>query len=570
MSNHQARRWLASVICLLLLPFAGLSIATSTATGATHQSISKKKSAATKAKAKKAKAKKTKSNQAKAKWCRKKAGKWAKAHRAQYTRKCGRPTPKPATPLPTPPKKPTPPAPGPDTHCGSLTADATWSAGPTHRLTCSVDIPVGKTLTIAAGTVVKAGPGSGITVEGRLLTNGTPASPVTFTSIKDNTIGGTTGTGNPNAGDWSGITTNHAGAVAHLDGVVIRHAAIALNNIKGYDVRIRGVLREDAIGVQGSDDWTDARWVDWGDTTYGPSPSPSNLGIKRTGASVTVMPWIGMQTPPVPTVSAHPPPNNQTCTDVTIYGLRYSGAQPQVNPPSLADANYGTDDTFGADGPAEVTKAVFDGMSANSKVVAIQYPALGVPEMTPFGSYSDFLTSFYIGGLRLVSAMRGEAARCPNTKFVATGYSQGAAAIRFGLGRLNANDPLIDKIAGLILLGDPGKPANVTERLYSSKKADPPNPPPEYIYDLNKASATVKARAGYFAEAFPQYYGHLPGTLPSKTWNICHERDFVCAAGPGTKFSDHASIWYPVYTVPEIQTAAWQIRVTMVDGSLPY
>ena len=74
MSNHQARRWLASVICLLLLPFAGLSIATSTATGATHQSISKKKSAATKAKAKKAKAKKTKSNQAKAKWCRKKAG----------------------------------------------------------------------------------------------------------------------------------------------------------------------------------------------------------------------------------------------------------------------------------------------------------------------------------------------------------------------------------------------------------------------------------------------------------------------------------------------------------------
>lgn len=116
-----------------------------------------------------------------------------------------------------------------------------------------------------------------------------------------------------------------------------------------------------------------------------------------------------------------------------------------------------------------------------------------------------------------------------------------------------ANDPLIDKIAGLILLGDPGKPANVTERLYSSKKADPPNPPAGYVYDLNKASATVKARAGYFAQAFPQHYGHLPGTLPSKTWNICHERDFVCAAGPGTKFSDHASIWYPVYTVPEIQ-----------------
>ncbi len=553
MRNHQAGRWLAAAICLLLLPFASLSIASSSATGATQHSISKKKSVSKKAKTKRATAK----------WCRKKSGKWARTHVAQYAKKCGRSVPKTIAPKPVPP-----PTPSPGTHCGSLTANTSWSANQTHLLTCSVTIPAGKTLTIAAGTVIKAKPGVAITVRGQLITNGTTDKPVTFTSVNDHTIGGNTGTGTPTTSDWAGITTNDSGAVAHLDGVVIRHAAIALNNIRGYDVRIRGVLREDAIGVQGSDDWTDARWVDWGDTTYGPSPSPSHLGIMRTGASVTVMPWIGMQTPPVPTVSAHPPPNNQTCTDVTIYGLRYSGAAPQ-NTPSLADFDYGTDDSYGADGPAEATKAVFDGMLANSKVVAIQYPALGVPEMAPFGSYSDFLTSFYIGGLRLLSAMRGEAARCPNTKFVATGYSQGAAAIRFGLGKLDANDPLIDKIAGLILLGDPGKPANVTERLYSSKKQDPLVPPAGYIYDLNKASATVKARAGYFAQAFPQDYGHLPGTLPSKTWNICHERDFVCAAGPGTKFSDHAA-WYPVYTVPEIQTAAWQIRVTMVDGSLPY
>ena len=566
MSKNQTHRWLVAALCVLL-PFVGLSLAATTATGAPQQSLSKKKA---------------NTNRATAKWCRAKAGKWAKAHPAQYAKKCGKATPKPPTqttparpsPQPPSPQSPSPQPPSPTAplptlanHCGSLTTDGTWSPDATHRLTCSVKIPTGKTLTIAAGTVVKADPGTSITVEGRLIANGTANNPITFTSMKDNTIGGSTGNGAPTTSDWAGITTNHANAVAHLDGVVIRQAAIALNNISGYDVRIRGVLRADAIGVQGSDDWTDARWVDWGDTTYGPSPSPSNLGIKRSGASVTVMPWIGMQTPPVPTVSAHPPPNNQTCTDVTIYSLRYSGAAPQNTPPSLVDFDYGTDDARWDDGPGATVKSTFDGMSngtVSTKLIAIQYPALGVPEMAPFGSYSDFLTSFYMGGLRLVSAMHGEAARCPNTKFVAVGYSQGAAAIRFGMGRLAPNDPLIPMVGGLLLLGDPGKPANTTERLFAGHQGGT---------DLKPATPTNRARAGYFSEAFPEHYHSLPGDLSLKTWNICHEGDFVCAAGPGTRFSEHTAsvwpFWPPVYSVAEIQASAWQIGNAMVNGYIP-
>ena len=43
------------------------------------------------------------------------------------------------------------------------------------------------------------------TVEGTLDAVGTTASPIVFTSVNDNTVGGTTGSGNPAAGNWEGI-----------------------------------------------------------------------------------------------------------------------------------------------------------------------------------------------------------------------------------------------------------------------------------------------------------------------------------------------------------------------------
>lgn len=91
---------------------------------------------------------------------------------------------------------------------GTLTANTTWSPNDAsaYIIDDSLDVPSGITLTIEPGTVVK-GNGS-ISVEGTLDAVGTTTSPITFTSVNDNSVGGTTGSGSPADGDWAGISVD--------------------------------------------------------------------------------------------------------------------------------------------------------------------------------------------------------------------------------------------------------------------------------------------------------------------------------------------------------------------------
>ena len=50
-------------------------------------------------------------------------------------------------------------------------------------------------------------------VQGTLDAVGTTGSPITFTSLNDNSIGGTTGSGSPAAGDWGGIYVDGSGNI---------------------------------------------------------------------------------------------------------------------------------------------------------------------------------------------------------------------------------------------------------------------------------------------------------------------------------------------------------------------
>ena len=88
--------------------------------------------------------------------------------------------------------------------CGALTTNATWSPqdANVYVFDCTVTIPNGVTLTIDPGAILKIGSGQGIIVDGgaRLDVAGTAAQPVTFTSIKDDSVGGDTNGDGPSSG----------------------------------------------------------------------------------------------------------------------------------------------------------------------------------------------------------------------------------------------------------------------------------------------------------------------------------------------------------------------------------
>ena len=114
-------------------------------------------------------------------------------------------------------------------HCGTISANETWSSASIHRLTCSVTVPSGVTLTIEPGAVVKANTGSvSLSVSGSLVAVGTAADPVVLTSINDDSVGGDTGgdgsASSPAAGDWPGIEAQGADSVVDVDHAVIKYA----------------------------------------------------------------------------------------------------------------------------------------------------------------------------------------------------------------------------------------------------------------------------------------------------------------------------------------------------------
>ena len=111
---------------------------------------------------------------------------------------------------------------------GTLTTNTTWSPLLASTYVGCVDVPVGATLTVQPGTVAKAD-GCNLTVEGTLDAVGTPTSPIVFTSVNDDSVGGPTGSGSPSPGDWQGIAVT-GGGIADLEHATIDYAVPAFGS----------------------------------------------------------------------------------------------------------------------------------------------------------------------------------------------------------------------------------------------------------------------------------------------------------------------------------------------------
>jgi hypothetical protein len=115
--------------------------------------------------------------------------------------------------------------------CGTLTRNETLApnTATVYVVTCNVVIPSGVSVTAQPGTIVKTEGGVGIEVNGSLTAAGTSSSPVTFTSIKDNSVGGETDgeESTPSAGEWRGITASVGSGAKTGPSVSLEHATVS-------------------------------------------------------------------------------------------------------------------------------------------------------------------------------------------------------------------------------------------------------------------------------------------------------------------------------------------------------
>ena len=105
-----------------------------------------------------------------------------------------------------------------------------WQAGDIQVITDDARVPVGATLTIQPGAIVKFKDYYvDLNVEGTLNANGTSGQPILFTSYRDDTGGDTNGDGgasSPAAGNWGKIELK-AGSAASIDYAQIRYGGYA-------------------------------------------------------------------------------------------------------------------------------------------------------------------------------------------------------------------------------------------------------------------------------------------------------------------------------------------------------
>ena len=131
----------------------------------------------------------------------------------------------------------------------------TWQADAIPYIVNSFTVNTGTTLTIQAGAVVKfLSSTSAITVQGSLITQGTQASPVVFTAMSDNTVGGSnTFSGFP-ATSWRRIYISPGSTGSQLTYTNLKYGGSTYNEaalyVKQSDVQVSNLTISNTVSSQ--------------------------------------------------------------------------------------------------------------------------------------------------------------------------------------------------------------------------------------------------------------------------------------------------------------------------------
>ncbi len=236
---------------------------------------------------------------------------------------------------------------------GTLTSNTTWSPqqAAAYVLNGYVLVPAGVTLTIEPGTVIKAsgGPGScnapptNLCVVGTLDAVGTASQPIIFTSMNDNSVGATTGSGSPAAGDWAGITIDQQGSVD------LEHAYVEYD---GYGSGA-GLYLEDPDPVLQNDVVENVSGNDYLLASAGPFDQIADVTGSGTGTPVLFLDTTQIDTTTLPAepiaweISYAQVPSGQTLTIEPGTVIKASGGPGSCNAPPTNLCVVGTLDAVG-------------------------------------------------------------------------------------------------------------------------------------------------------------------------------------------------------------------------------